>query len=100
MNLSRTTHRLFIEPLTSTQHIGKLLKKRLVNFVSKVKDSCKSVLRHMLYEIGRDCRSSTGRNIRSPLVEYQVSKLSDLDTTSRAYKGIPRGEEWKIHLVK
>ena len=100
MNLPRTTHRFFIEPLTSTQHIGKSLKRRLVKFVSKVKESSKSVLRHMLYEIEGDCRSTTGRNIRSLLLEYQISKLSEIDIASRAYKGIPSGEEWKIPLVK
>ena len=100
MNLPPTTHRFFIEPLTSTQHIGKSLKRRLVKFVSKVKESSKSVLRHMLYEIEGDCRSTTGRNIRSLLLEYQISKLSEIDIASRAYKGIPSGEEWKIPLVK
>ena len=100
MNLPRTTHRFFIEPLTSTQHIGKSLKRRLVKFVSKVKESSKSVLRHMLYEIEGDCRSTTGRNIRSLLLEYQISKLSEIDIARRAYKRISSGEEWKIPLVK
>ena len=99
MNLPRTTHRFFIEPLTKTQHIGKSLKKRFVNFVCKVKESEKCVLRHMLYEIEKDCRSTTGKNIRALLLEYNEIKLSEIDIQSIAYKEIPKGDEWKISLV-
>lgn len=99
MNLPRKTHRFFIEPLTKTQHIRKSLRKRFVNFICKVKDSSKAILRHLLYEIRSDCRSTTGNNIRKILLEYGATKLTDINIKNAAYKEIPEGEEWKIPLV-
>ena len=78
MNLPRKTHRLFIEPLKKTEHIGKALRKRFVNFGErKVKESSKTVLRHLLYEIRSNCRSTTGKNIIKLPLEYGATKLSD-----------------------
>ena len=59
LNLPRTTHRYFIEPLSKTLHITKSLKKRYINFISKVRTSRKDVLRRVLREIENDCRSTT-----------------------------------------
>ena len=100
MNLPRKTHRFFIEPLSDTQHIGKSLRKRFINFICKVQESSKAVLRHLLYEIRNDCRSTTGKNIRKLLLEYDEMKLADIDIKSVVYTDIPEGNEWKIPLVK
>ena len=79
INLPRKTHRFFIEPLSETQHIGKSFRKRFINFIWKVQEGSKAVLRHLLYEIRNDCRSTTGKNIRKLLQEYNEIRLADID---------------------
>ena len=99
LNLPRTTHRFFLEPLSETMHIVKSLKKRFINFISKIRESKKHVLRRVLHEIENDCRSTTGRNIRKLCLEYKVSKLADIDINENQYKEIPEGDDWKIGMV-
>ena len=80
LNLPRTTHRYFLEPLSKTPHIIKSLKRRFINFIYKIRTSQKDVLRTVLHEIEHDCRSTTGRNIRNLLYEttsffFKISTL-------------------------
>ena len=65
-----------------------------------MQESSKAVLRHLLYEIRNDCRSTTGKNIRKLLLEYDEMKLADIDIKSVVYTDTPEGNEWKIPLVR
>ena len=99
LNIPRTTHRYFIEPLSKTLHISKSLKKRFINFVDKLRKSRKDVLRRVLREIENDCRSITGRKIRKLLLASDVLQLCDVNVNNIPYKSIPEGDEWKIEMV-
>ena len=70
-----------------------------MNFIRKVKESKKDVLRQILCKIDNDCRSTTGRNIRKLLLENDVMALTDIDVDSFPYKEVPNQNEWKIGLV-
>ena len=60
LGIHRNTHRLFIEPLTETQHIKFSLLKRFVNFVNSIESSTKHVLRNMLEIVKHDLLKTSG----------------------------------------
>ena len=96
LNLPRTTHRYFLEPLTKTMHITKSLKKRFINFINKIKEGKKMVLRKVLQEIEKDCRSTTGRNIRQILLAHNALELSHIDINKHPYMEVKDCDTWKI----
>ena len=63
LSIPRTSHRYLIEPLSKRPHIVKSLRQRFINFISKIKNSEKKVLRNTLELVKEDCRSTTGLNI-------------------------------------
>ena len=69
--LDRTTHRYFIEPISEMKHVKWSLIKRFVNFIQKIQLSSKSQLKNLLMVSKKDCRSTTGRNIK------HITKLFD-----------------------
>ena len=99
LDLPRESHRFFIEPLSNTRHITKSLKKRFIAFINKVKGSEKYVLRHVLKKIERDCVSTTGRNIRTLLLDHHATDISDINLDRAPYKEVPKHDEWKIVLI-
>ena len=64
LDIHRNTHRYFVEPLSGTQHIQTSLHRRFIKFIDKINYSNKPVMRYMLSLINRDCRSTTGKNLR------------------------------------
>ncbi len=100
LSIPRTSHRYFVEPLSDRSHIVKSLKKRFLNFLSKIRESKKSVLRHMLIEIEDDCRSTTGRNLRILRLETGNFSNNKIDISDKPYQEIPNDSEWKIASAK
>ena len=98
LSLPRKTHRYFIEPLSGTKHVVKSIRKRFLNFVAGIRRSRKEVLRRMMRTIERDCRSTTGRNMRKLELLSSHGKLEV--TCDAPYMEIPVGEEWKIAIAK
>ena len=101
LSLPRTTHRYFIEPLSKTPHIIKSLKTRFLNFISKIYKSKKEVLRRVLSSIERDCRSTTGRNIRKlklQLDDFDQRRI--IEFCNKPYIEVPIGDEWKLNMAK
>ena len=99
LNLPRTTHRYFLEPLAKTMHITKSLKKRFINFINKIREGKKMVLREVLQVIEKDCRSSTGRNIKQILLDHNALELSDIDINKHPYKEVKDCDTWKIGMM-
>ena len=97
LSLPRTAHRYFIEPISGKPHIIKSLKKRFVNFVMKIRNSKKPVLRNVLSVIQNDCQSTTGRNIRK--LKLLTNNGAD-DINSTPYNQPPAGSHWRLELVK
>ena len=103
LHIPRTTHRFFIEPLSETKHIHLALIKRFVNFTTKVMESKKEVLRKMMVIVKEDCRSTTGKNLRTILLRVgksNVNELSHHDIKGLVYHNIPTNEEWKVNFTK
>ena len=77
--------------------------KRFVNFVTSITSSKKCVLRNMLEIVERDCRSTTGRNLRKIMLllnKTNIKNISKDDLTKLQYHPAPPGDEWKIQLAK
>ena len=100
LDLPRTSHRYFLEPLSKTMHVKKSLTKRFINFIGKLETSRKTVIRQILHEIRHDCRSTTGHNIRKLLLENNALQLRNIDYEVIPYKRVPKGSDWKIGMVE
>ena len=96
LSIPRTAHRYLLEPLSGRSHITKALKKRFLNFISKIKLSEKKVLRDMFFDVRSDCRSITGKNIRKlKLEEYINNRVLE----KRPYQQIPGDAVWRVNLA-
>ena len=103
LRLPRNSHRYFIEPLSGVKHIRESLRHWFVNFTKKILASDKAVLRTVFHMIKRDCRSTTGENLRKIMLilgETNVEKLESVKLLSKTYVDIPTGDEWKINIAK
>ena len=100
LSIPREAHRYFIEPLSGRLHIIKALRKRFRNFLLRIKQSQKGVLRNMLMEIRNDCRSTTGKNLRILQLMTGELDLEKMDVDRKPYRDIPKVDLWRVNLVK
>ena len=103
LDVPRNTHRFFIEPFSEMQHIMFSLMKRFVNFGTSITSLRKIVLRNMLALVERDCRSTTGRNLREFMLllnKTNIDNISKDDLKKLQYHPTPPGDEWKIQLAR
>ena len=78
LGLPRQAHRYFIEPLSGGRHIKFLLYERFIKFVESIKSSKKKVLRKTMDTLKRECRSTTGRNMRNLMKLTGNTSVDDL----------------------
>ena len=103
LKLPRNSHRYFVEPLSSTPHIMCSLYGRFLKFVDAIAESEKMVLKNMLKFVKRDCRTTTGGNLRHMMLlagKTSIDELTARTFKSHPYTDVPRGEEWRIHCAK
>ena len=103
MGLPRETHRYFIEPLTTRNHLKSDLIKRFLTFIEQIKRSKKETLIYVLQTIYPDVRSITGSNLNHIMVMCGKNRVEDLkpsDSENFVFREIPTGEEWRINLAK
>ena len=102
-NLPRSASRIFIEPLTGTRHLKKVLIKRFLSFVDSIKNSKKIALKNLFKIVKSDCGSVTGRNLQR--IKHFVEKASaeDLvpaDCDSIEYFEMKQEDHWKLDMVR
>ena len=103
LGLPRQSHRYFIEPLSGARHIRFSLFERYIQFVKNIEMSDKKVLRKTLSVMRRDCRSTTGGNLRNLMKITGNTSIHDIkvgSTRGLIYKPIPDGEDWKVNIAK
>ena len=103
LGLPRQSHRYFIEPLSGARHIRFSLFERYIQFVKNIEMSDKKVLRKTLSVMKRDCRSTTGGNLRNLMKITGNTSIHDIkvgSTRGLIYKPIPDGEDWKVNIAK
>ena len=102
LGLPRESDRYFIEPLSSTKHIRFALMERYIKFAKSMEMSEKMILRKAFRSVKRDCRSTTGENLRNIM---KLTKKTDVDdikigsTNGLVYNEIPEGDEWKVKFA-
>ena len=83
------THRYFIEELAETRQMKFTLIKRFLGFVSQIENSKKIIPNILLQTIRRDCRSTTGSNLRNILLltgKDDISELVPSDVAQMVYQ--------------
>ena len=102
--LSLKTHRYLIEPISRMKHIRSALIQRSVGFMKKLGSSRKNVLRDAFRIFSKDCRTTTGSNLRNILLENNVVHLEQLtkDAIRRTVKfhPAPAEEQWRIPVIQ
>ena len=102
-DLPYSTHRYLIEPLSEQQHMSLTLFRNYLNFIEKVKNSSKKVLRQMYTVAKADVRTTTGSNLRNILLLTNLSSIDDLQPSSLdniRYHEILEEDTWRITLIK
>ena len=97
------THRHLIEPISRMQHIKSALRQRFIGFMKKLASSRKSVLRHAFQVFSKDCRTTTGSNVRNILLErgaHLLEQLSMNEIRKIKFQPIPVDEKWRISLIQ
>ena len=103
LGIPRNSHKFFIEPLTNTPHIMTSLYGRYLKFVTSLETSSKEILRKLVRQVKRDCRTNTGRNLRRLMILSDVCDVDNIETNTirkRPYTRIPLHDEWKVHIAK
>ena len=103
LKLHRQTHRYMIEPISDVRHIKFAFLKRFLRFTEMMEKSSKRPVRHLFETVKRDCRSTTGANLRRIL--NLVRRTSAKQITKKDLDGIPFSklkpeDEWRIPIIK
>ena len=102
MDLPWGTHRGLIEPLSKSSHIKRFFIKNVIQFIAKIKNSTKPLLRTILSAIMHDTRSTTGKNLRGILLlssKGSIEELSVSDADHFPYFPMSQEEEWKTEML-
>ena len=79
------------------------LFRHYLNFIEKVKNSSKKVLRQMYTVAKADVRTTTGSNLRNILLLTNLSSIDDLQPSSLdniRYHEILEEDTWRITIIK
>ena len=101
--LNRRSHRYLIEPISEMPHIKQALIQRSVGFMKRLSSSQKDVLRKAFEICKKDCRTTTGSNIRNIMLESKVNsfdQLSKTDLKMLEFHPTPQEDQWRIPLIK
>ena len=97
------THRYFLEHLSGTRHLKITLIKRFLSFIGQIENSPKILPNILLQTIRRDCRSTTGSNLRNILMmtsKDDILELAPFETTLMLYEPVAPENRWRIPLIK
>ena len=98
--LDRTTHRYLIEPISGIQHIKISFMKRFLKFADTLASTRKEAVKTVYNTLARDCRSTTGRNVRRINLTCESSHPSGEEIERQPFAEIPHGEEWRAGIAK
>ena len=101
--LPRKTHRYLVEPVSKETHIMKLLWKRFLKFCRNINCSKKPTLRNVFNQVRKECRSVTGRNLRSIMLKtnHDVYSYFDLEFDWKGrYYTMPDEESWRTQVIE
>ena len=97
-----TTHRFFLEPLADSRHLKNILMKRFLGFIQQIEKSPKLLPNILLQAVKRDCRSTTGSNLRNIMLlttKDDITKLVPSDALETLYQPVLGESEWKVDML-
>ena len=103
LRLLQKTRRFFIEPLTEPNIQSLTYIKDLWHSHNKLASSEKAALRNLFNRVKRDCRSTTGSNLRNLMLRCNVNSQEEIhsDVLNKSlYQVIPTDNEWEITMAK
>ena len=101
-DLPRNSKRYFVECISESMHIKKVLIKRFLQFTKQILNSPKKAIKNVFNLIRKDCQSVTGSNLRNIMLLVQKTNVDDLvpdDASNVTYHEIPDCEAWRIGFV-
>ena len=102
-DLPLATHRYLIEPVSGQQHMSTTLMRNFLNFISKIRQSQKPVLRQLYSVVKDDVRTTTGSNLRNILLLTSLSSVDDLKPSIAdqiKYQVISDRDKWRVPLIQ
>ena len=101
-NLPWTTHRYFIESMSSTKHPKTMLCSRMVKFWESMRKCDKGSVRYLFNLVYHDRRTLTGRSVSRIAEECQVerTRLNSKHAKEIKYVTPPPGEIWRVSFLK
>ena len=102
-DLPLATHRYLIEPVSGQQHMSTTLMRNFLNFISKIKQSQKPVLRQLYSVVKDDVQTTTGSNLRNILLLTSLSSVDDLKPSivdQIMYQVISDRDKWRVPLIQ
>ena len=100
MNYILATHRYFMEPLTETPHMTRVLIKRYLSFIERIQNSSKFAPKQLLEIAKNDVRTTTGTNLRKIMLLSGRKNIDDLKNIDIDYNKVTKENEWRIDLLK
>ena len=100
-DLPFSSHRYLIEPLAGC-HFKTRLMKSYLNFIKRVRESSKPVLRQLYQLVSSDVRTVTGSNLTNILLlteQVEVDKLEPSMIDNIPYHRIKKEDMWRISMV-
>ena len=101
-NLPWTTHRYFIEYVSSTRHPKSLLCSRLIKFWDSLRECKKGSVRYLFNLVYNDRRTLTGKSVSRIAEDCQVerARLDFRHTKEIKYFPPPPGEVWRLPFLQ
>ena len=99
-DLPWATHRYFMEPLTETPHMTRILIRRYVSFIEKIQNSSKFAPKKLLEIARNDVRTTTGSNFRKIMLLAGTKTVGDFKNIDVEYHKVTKENEWRIHLLR
>ena len=99
-DLPWATHRYFLEPLTETPHMTRILVRRYLSFIEKIQNSSKYAPKKLLEIARNDVRTTTGSNVRKIMLLAGTKTVGDLKNIDVEYHKVSKENEWRIDLLK
>ena len=101
-DLPLSTHRYFVQPVSTKLHLKNLLMKRFLSFLSQIQKSSKFLPGLLLNLVKHDVRSTAGSNLRNimPLTgRNSIEEIKERDVVDVEYAPVNQEDHWKIQMV-
>ena len=99
-DLPYDTHCWIVEDVSDGQHFRQMIFSRFLKYLKSIAKNRRPALRCLYNVVRNDVRSTTGKNIRTILLETQTDPRS-LDTYAlKGWRVYPQHDDWTVSLLR